>query len=817
MIRATSRLALRLSLGLLLLLAPSPAPAGVTVDDLVVFHNRFGDQSGPTSIGTETYTEVVPGQRFMYSLQTAFESGTSFYSTTVEVEFPDSVIPHVDAYPSEYVQVVGNVVHITRAEGGGVSIRIPFDVKDEGDLPAGATEIRMKTHIAVVTPSDGTLENAVEDVLGLVRESAFTAAASATPAEVQLEDTATTITVTLTLTNIGNDQLTNVEPTADPTPSNGTAVEKSGGPTPASVDLAAGASATITYTYAAKKAGRVTFAFPSFSAQGPSGPVGTGGVSTNEVVIKEDVAIAVTVEPKVLATDSSAASGGIVRLKITNKNGDPVAGQRVALNFPQYVGLVDLNPRLLVCKPDGTRVFPPGENPTLNDAAYGTTPEGGEVAFQLWLGTQRRSSQLLVGAAAVDASNLEVASDGEFVDLPESGQSPTADLSTVLDGLQRSDLPAAQQADTSGVTGTGAPLEVLESLVRWLLAKREAGVDALESFDFVPITSADQSYAGVLIHARNRLQDVIAHFDGGPAVDALVLQIEWKDLLSFTHEVKWQRPLMSLDTWEGVPLNSVGLVENGIDTPARGRAVPVLNLLTDSPYAYLGYPYPAAGAAAAGSYGGGCVPAMTGVGAELHSPVTLLVKNAAGQSLGFDPSGAFVNEIPGAVYSGGEPARYLLPPGSYQADLLGTDKGPATLILSAPGVAAKTITLKVKAGKTGTLTFDDSLAGPSGTFNKRKLKVADGVPITVTGLKKKIKVHSGDTLTLTVKNLFGNGVAGARVHAIGTDVDAETLTAPDGVAAMPLLVTKATKRLSVTIDGAGVQAKTLKVKVKLLK
>ncbi len=55
------------------------------------------------------------------------------------------------------------------------------------------------------------------------------------------------------------------------------------------------------------------------------------------------------------------------------------------------------------------------------------------------------------------------------------------------------------------------------------------------------------------------------------------------------------------------------------------------------------------------------------------------------------------------------------------------------------------------------------------------------------------------------------------MHAIGDAFDAETLTGADGVATMPLVVTKATKKLTVTVDGAGVQPKALKLKVKLLK
>jgi uncharacterized repeat protein (TIGR01451 family) len=817
-VRDRRRRALAASLGFALLLGSAFAASPEDEARMVLFTNRFGEQASPTGVGAPI-TSAEAGQRFMYALQTQFESFTSGYTTTVIVEFPASVVPDIAVY-AEFASVVGNQVRIENFPRGGFSINLPFDVKPEDQLPGGATEIRMKTSISVVTVNSGTLQNTVEDVLPLVRDTPFTAAVSAAPAEVQLTDPEAVITLTVTFQNTGDATLRNVAPFGDPIPSVADAVEVTGGPTPPSVDpLAAGASGSLAYTFKPKKAGPVRFSFERFLAQSPSGVVEVGTAQSNEVAIKEDVTVEVTVEPAMLQTDSTAAAAGTVRIKVTNPTGDPVSGQRIALAFPQYFGVVDLNPRLLICGSDGTIAFPPGASPTLNDAAYGTTPASGELAYQLHLGTQRRTAQLFVKADATDASQATVAEDGVQVDLLASGSIPNPTAYVDLDALQRADLPEAQRAAfDASIVGRGAPVDVLRALVSWLETKREAGPGLVRDVDWVPIGSRDDQHVGVLIYPRAQLDEVVAHFEGGPAVaNAYVLQIEKAALGVLGHEVKWERPWMALDTWENTPLDEQGLpIPGGTDIP-RLRAKTTIELVTASPYAFLGYPYPAAGASADSGYGAGCVPTLNGVGVSVHSPVTLLVKDALGRALGFDATGTYVNDVPGAVYSAGEPARYLLPPGRYQADILGTDKGPASIVLSAPGVAPKTFTLKAKAGKTGTLTFDDTLASATGTFNKKKVKVADGVPITVTGVKKKIRVRSGDPLTLTVTSAFGNPVAGARVHATGKGFDAETLTGSDGVAALPLVVTKATKKLTVVIDGAGVQPKTLKVRVKLLK
>lgn len=809
----------RLLLFLVLVVVPGTARAA-DIEDSVDINRRFGEQTCPTCIGA-TWTYVFPGERFMYNVQSEYECfSCDGYSTTLEVEFPDSVVPRLEVYPSEIYTVVGNLLSIHLPDKAGFGLNLPFDVKEEGDLAPDADAITLDTTITVVRPSGPPLVNHVVDVLQLRRLAAFTATASAAPAEVRVSDPNAVITVTATFTNVGEENLTHVAPSGDPTPSVPAAVEKIAGPTPASVDLAPGGSASVAYTYRPKKAGTVTFAFAGFLAEGVTGVVDAPGVETGEIGIKDDVAVDVTVSPSSLTTDSSPASTGTVTIKVTDKDGAPIAGQSVALAFPQYFGILDLNPRLLVCDAGGALVFPPGADPTLNDAAYATTSGSGEASFQLVLGTQRRTAQLFVSGAALDAEKLELGDDGLQVDLAPNGTTANPDLAAKLDALQRGDLPESERAaQDASIVPRGNPRDVLGALVRWLSEKREAGADVVRGFDWVPIASRDDRFYGVLLYPQAALDAVIAHFDGGPAVaSAYVLQIEGVSSVSFDSEVKWGRPWMPLDTWENTPLGPEGFALVGSDEIPRLRAKTVSELVTSSPYAFLGYPYPAVGTAADSGYGAAaCMPKLGGIALSVHSPVTLLVKDAQGNAVGLGADGAWSNTLPGAVYTNGEPTRILLPAGTYEAQIIGTGKGPATIVLSAPGVTPKSFTFKAKPGKTGTLTFDGGLANPAGTFNKKKLKATDGIPITVAGVKKRLAVQAGDPLTLTVTNLFGRAVAGARVHASGKEFDAEARTGADGVAVIPLAITKKTKKLVITVDGADVEATTLKLRVKLKK
>lgn len=803
---------------LLVLLLVAGAAHAADIEDSADIGRRFGEQTCPTCIG-ETWTFVFPGERFMYNVQSEFECfSCDGYTTTLSVTFPDSVVPRVEVYSTDFVTVVGNVVQVVLNDKAGVGMNLPFDVKSEGDLGPDDESITLDTTITVTRPAGAPLVTTVQDVLALKRLAAFTATATAAPAEVRVSDPNAIITVTATFENVGEENLTHVAPSGDPTPSVADAVEKIAGPTPPSVDLAPDQTGSVTYTYRPKKAGKVRFAFPEFLAQGVTGVVGRPGVQTGEVTVKDDVEVDVTMSPSSLTTDSSPASSGTVTIKVTDKDGEPVGGQSVALNFPQYFGILDLNPRLLVCDAGGALVFPPGADPTLNDAAYATTSSSGEASFQLVLGTQRRTAQLFVSGAALDAQKLELGDDGLQVDLTTSGTTSDSTLHEALAKLQRADLPASEQAvNDATIIPRGAPRDVLGALVRWLETKREAGADVVRKIDWVPIASRDDQHFGVVIYPQDDLDAVIAHFDGGGAApSARVLQIERSNVGGGGHEVKWDRPWMTLDTWENRPLDSSGLPIPGSDDIPRLRAKTVIELVTSSPYAFLGYPYPAAGTAADTGYGAAdCVPKLGGIAVSIHSPVTLLVKDAEGRAVGLGADGTWSNDLPGAVYVTGEPARVQLPTGAYEAEIVGTGKGPATIVLSAPGTTPKSFTFTAKPGKTGTLRFDAGLGGAGGTFGKKKLKATDGIPITITGAKKRIKVRAGDPLALTVTNLFGRAVAGARVHATGKEFDAEAHTGADGVATIPLTVTKKTKKIVVTVDGAGVETTTLKLRVKL--
>src|SRR5262249_27567377 len=160
------------------------------------------------------------------------------------------------------------------------------------------------------------------------------------------------------------------------------------------------------------------------------------------------------------------------------------------------------------------------------------------------------------------------------------------------------------------------------------------------------ITSADGANAGVVFFPRGQGPAVRDHLGGkgaDPPPGAYVLQIEVGliDPLG-RYEVQWSRDLMPLEGWGATrPLNP--LRKETEPSPARGPAVMANGLVTGDAYAFFGYPYPTT--SPTGPYSGSCLPVMSGVGVDVHSPVALLVKDAQNRGLGFDASGAYQNDL----------------------------------------------------------------------------------------------------------------------------------------------------------------------------
>ncbi len=807
----------------------SPAAPGIKLD-ITPDRNAFS-LFGGSIYSPHLIQNALASDGAVYGFKGTGESRTWFLRTKDGVETPVVGLAAHNGINARHVIVgtlyTGNMMDPVRAAKWDPTTKAVTDLNTL--LPPNSGFI-LYDALAISDTGDIVglaFHNGVE-VGFLLRSPALTAQAVASPAQVKIDPNINdVIQVVVTLLNSTEQTLTGVAATGAPTVAGTGAAEAVGAPVPPSVDLAPGQSGTITYTFKPTKAGKVTFTFPGFADASGTVQNDEGPVSTGEVKIV-DVSVEVTVTPSTLASDSSRNSFGVVRIKVTDSKGNPIVGQRVRLKVPRWFGaLRDLTPSLLVCDDAGTRIYPPGENPILDNVRIATTGSSGELVYGLWLGTDRTappSSQLFVPAEAIDDAGALISEGGKLVDIanPNQGGAPGIDLGRgALNDRQTAELPESQRLDAAGITGRGAPTAVLQSLVRWLESEREKGFVALQNVDFGPITSVDGTSAGVVFFPRGQGAAVLEHLrsDGGanPPAAAFVLQIEVSQLdARGRHEVQWTRNLMPLATWETTrPLNTLG-IENPA-TPVRGRAIAATGVVTGDPNAFFGFPYPTA--SPTGGYSGSCLPVMNGVGVDVHSPVSLLVKDAAGGGVGFDAAGAYTNELEGGTYAGGEPGQYLLPPGAFTADINGTGSGRATIVLTASGasgVTAKTIVLKAKAGKAGTLEFDDTLGSPRGTFNKRKLKLKSGVPLAITGLKRRVRVRSGDELTLSVRDVFGSPVQGARVHATGKGFDASAVTATDGSAALPLLLTKSV-RLTVEVSGAGMETKKLKVAVKVRK
>ncbi len=652
----------------------------------------------------------------------------------------------------------------------------------------------------------------------LLKAVSLTAQVAVAPPQVRVDPEAR-IRIDVTLTNKTAQTLNGVAAVGPPTVAGTGVVELVEGPFPASLNLGPNESGTITYGFRPTQKGTVTFTFPGFADASGTVQNDEGAVSTTEVKIV-DVGVEVSVMPESLASEQLA----VVRIKVTDSKGQPIVGQRVRLRVPRWVGSQrDQTPAILVCDPQG-RVYPPGESEILDIVRTANTDSSGQLVYSLRLGSDRTvpaSTQLLVLAEALDETGALQADGSFFVGIadPNQGGGPATTLNQTLDTIQKAQLPASKRDDFGGITGYGTPLDVLRKTVLWLAAERQLRSSPLRNVDFAPITSSDGKNVGVVFFGLGQGRDVRAYLDGTrsqPPAGAAVLLIEIAQVRS-VHSGYWANNLVSLSTWESSrPFNRGG--SEDLTSPPRGRAVAATTVVTDDPQAFFGYPYPSL-SPATGPEAGGCRPAVSGVSVALHSPVSLFVKDAAGSGAGFDADGNYANEAGGVAYAAGEPSLYLAPPGSFTADVNGTDSGRATIVMTAVnggGVTAKIIALRAKKGKSGTLTFDDTLASPRGTFGKKKLKAKTGVPLDVAGLKRRVKVNPGDELRFTVTDMFGLPVQGARVHATGKDFDANTVTGADGAVALPLLVTKPVK-LTLEISGPGLQTKKQKVAVKVRK
>lgn len=181
---------------------------------------------------------------------------------------------------------------------------------------------------------------------------------------------------------------------------------------------------------------------------------------------------------------------------------------------------------------------------------------------------------------------------------------------------------------------------------------------------------------------------------------------------------------------------------------------------------YAGYPIPAR----AGHAFGSCLDSATGGTStySVHSPVNLLLRDAAGKQLGIAADGTAKAEFEGIVYRNGESVTIVVPSGAYKASLVGTGSGSVTIASDTPaGTSALRFSSK-KGAKTTT-----SIAGGAGlgkiTFAGSKISPIRGIPLAIKGLPKTWRAYEPTEI-----------VGGAVVDPNGTPLIGASVTVPAG-------------------------------------
>jgi hypothetical protein len=194
----------------------------------------------------------------------------------------------------------------------------------------------------------------------------------------------------------------------------------------------------------------------------------------------------------------------------------------------------------------------------------------------------------------------------------------------------------------------------------------------------------------------------------------------------------------------------------------------------DDPVQYFGWPYPppAQDIAARANYDATCVksdPSAWGI--DVHSPVSLLLRNAAGGEIGVNAHGQRVEDAPGVLQlAHGRLSGIEVPPGSYTITLTGTGSGPAHVVFdltNASGDHTWTLALTSKRGAGGTVSV-----GPSGPGVARlgghAYRATRGLGLAVRGLPDRLRHGRRHKLTLHVTDAFGTAAPGLVVIVTGS-------------------------------------------------
>jgi len=440
------------------------------------------------------------------------------------------------------------------------------------------------------------------------------------------------------------------------------------------------------------------------------------------------------------------------------------------------------NPRILVCRADGRRLWP-NRNPdqTIDYLAVPTvsTDGQGHADFRVLAGTQAGTELLIETYETAD----EKADAGKFLKIVGDVAGAVNPVSLLADLTLQLDLASTRCLPSP--TGTDAQKQ--DTLLEWLLALRYLAANgdnvvgrSLLAVEFAPVHAG--THAAIVFYpggsSPNPLLDYIAK-TGTPGDPTTWYVLDSDELVGAA--VDNHKPRFALDRQEG-KLRNLKQWEDDVGAPAqKGRLAPY----PDEDLTYFGWPYPPpAGVPAAENdraFFDRCV-ALPGLSVRVHSPVDVLFTDAQSNSLGVDAAGKLHFDLPGVVVvkKGGNPTGYVLPPGGYAATLTGTGAGAATIEFRQPGASGATstiFTLKSKKGATGTVAVDATTgAAQQATFAGAPIAANTGLALAVSGVPKKLKSGRRAKFVVVVRDPWKKPVVGAEVRAqlAGYPIDVAT-------------------------------------------
>jgi hypothetical protein len=475
----------------------------------------------------------------------------------------------------------------------------------------------------------------------------------------------------------------------------------------------------------------------------------------------------VTVTPE---AGTVAASGlGTTGITITDRNssGEPVEGAAINVEPP-----LDYSLPALICNSANRLVYPTllNDGSALGAKFTAVTDGSGEIHLSAFFGAVPGDWLIEAGESSAPLSRYGHA---EVALSPSGGAAKLPDALTSL-------LIAAGNKTLANFTQ-----EPQRRVLEWLGQIRgEIGGVA-----FLPIRSIDPAgfrESGVVVYAdtgavREAVMDYLTGRSTFPPSEEQAVVIDTKSLvqLQFGEVVSGQRAtttpfrLPGLADWANgttikitekaqIPIPARGRPQFGLENPKAGD-----ELL----YGYGPYP-PFGGPPATQAIFQQCVSPSFQTTITPHSPVTVEVRDAAGQETGLGAGGAAQDAIPGSLVSHAGAALKLVsvPAGAYTVTVRGTGAGPATLVFSVPsasGTSTRVFHFQARRGASGRLQVSATGAGSTLRIGGRTVRATAGLALTVHGLPAALSKGRTSHLAISLREQLGHGAGPVSVRVSG--------------------------------------------------